>query len=151
MPSGTRENNEDGTMILAIRISGQVGLSHSDKTALDNLRLRRKYAAVLLKDNEQNRSMLVRVRNLVAYGKVDSDTLKELIEKRGQSLDSKKVDSSKVSSELSKKSLEELGLKPFFRLHPPRGGIESKKHFGVGKGVLGDNKEKINDLVRRML
>jgi len=28
---------------------------------------------------------------------------------------------------------------------------ESKKHFGVGKGVLGDNKEKINELVRRML
>jgi len=36
-------------------------------------------------------------------------------------------------------------------LHPPRKGIESKKHFGVGKGVLGDNKEKINELLERML
>jgi large subunit ribosomal protein L30 len=42
-------------------------------------------------------------------------------------------------------------LKPFFRLHPPRKGIESKKHFGVGKGVLGNNGDGINDLVLRML
>ncbi|KKL95423.1 hypothetical protein LCGC14_1854700, partial [marine sediment metagenome] len=42
-----------------------------------------------------------------------------------------------------------LNLKPFFRLHPPRKGIKSKLHFP--KGVLGDNKEKINDLVLRML
>ncbi len=41
--------------------------------------------------------------------------------------------------------------KNFFRLHPPRRGIESKKHFGVGKGVLGDNGEKINELLVRML
>jgi glycosyltransferase involved in cell wall biosynthesis len=46
---------------------------------------------------------------------------------------------------------EELNLKPFFSLHPPRKGINSKKHFGVKKGVLGDNKEQINDLIKRML
>ena len=44
-----------------------------------------------------------------------------------------------------------LGFKPFFRLHPPRKGIESKKHFGVGKGVLGDNGKEINKLITRML
>ena len=47
------------------------------------------------------------------------------------------------------KKFEELNLKPFFRLHPPRKGIKSKLHFP--KGVLGDNKKKINDLVERML
>ena len=49
------------------------------------------------------------------------------------------------------KTPEHLGLKPFFRLHSPRGGINSKAHFPVRKGVLGDNKEKINELVKRML
>ena len=49
----------------------------------------------------------------------------------------------------NKKSYWALDLKPFFRLHPPRGGIKSKIHFP--KGVLGNNKEKINDLVERML
>ncbi len=26
-------------------------------------------------------------------------------------------------------------------MHPPRGGIDAKKHFGVKKGVLGNNKK----------
>ena len=56
----------------------------------------------------------------------------------------------KIVEELEKgKKYEELNLKPFFRLHPPRKGIKSKLHFP--KGVLGDNKEKINELVKRML
>jgi hypothetical protein len=74
-----------------------------------------------------------------------------LIEKRGQLINKeKKIDIKKIVEELEKgKKYEELNLKPFFRLHPPRKGIKSKLHFP--KGVLGDNKEKINDLVKRML
>ena len=49
------------------------------------------------------------------------------------------------------KTFEEFNLKPFFRLHPPRGGIETKKHFGVGKGVLGDHKNQISKLLMKML
>ena len=66
-------------------------------------------------------------------------------------VEANKIDAKIVIAGLDKKSLIELGLKPFFRLHPPRGGIESKKHFGVGKGVLGDNGENINKLLERML
>ena len=67
--------------------------------------------------------------------------LVKLVELRGKPLASakeKKINAAKLVDELEKKNLVELGLKPFFRLHPPRGGIESKKHYGVGKGVLGD-------------
>ena len=72
--------------------------------------------------------------------------------RRGQPIDKKKkIKAEEIVSQLNKKDLSDLGLKPFFRLHPPRGGIESKKHFGVGKGVLGDNKKNINTLVKRML
>ena len=46
------------------------------------------------------------------------------------------------------KTLDGSGIKPFFRLHPPRGGINTKYHFP--KGVLGENKE-INKLILRML
>jgi hypothetical protein len=67
------------------------------------------------------------------------------------SKDKKKIDAEKIVAGLEKKTLSELGLKPFFRLHPPVKGIDSKIHFGRKKGVLGDNKDKINDLVRRML
>lgn len=139
-------------MIITIRISGLVGVPRNAREALFRMRLRRKYSAVLLKPSTENLKLLKKLRNHIAYGDIDKETLTKLIEKRGQSLDkSKKIDAKKVIEGLEKKSLKDLGLKPFFRLHPPRGGIEAKTHFPIRKGVLGDNKRKINDLVRRML
>jgi large subunit ribosomal protein L30 len=139
-------------MIIAIRISGMVGIPGRTEETLFRMRLRRKYAAVLLKPSAENLKLLKKMRNHIAYGDIDSETLKELLEKRAQPLDkSKKVNPQSIIEGLEKKPLSSLGIKPFFRLHPPRKGIDSKKHFGVQKGVLGDNKKKINDLVRRML
>ena len=95
--------------------------------------------------------MIKKLRSFVAFGEINDETLGELIEKRGKLIDkTKKTDLKKIAGELKKgKKYEELNLKPFFRLHPPRGGIKSKVHFP--KGVLGNNKEKINKLVERML
>ena len=139
-------------MLLAIRISGMVEVPKRVQEALHRLRLRRKYSAVLIKPSNENVKLLKKLRNFIAYGDIKPEVLAELIDKRGMPKDkSKKIDAKKVIEELEKKKTTELSIKPFFRLHPPRGGIDSKKHFGVDKGVLGDNKEKINDLVRRML
>lgn len=139
-------------MIIAIRISGLVGVPQHLEESLFRLRLRRKYAAVLINPTEENLKLLKKLRDRIAFGDITSETLSLLIEKRGMPLNkSKKIDVKKVIEQIDKKSLDELGIKPFFRLHPPRGGIDAKNHFSVKKGVLGDNKDKINDLVRRML
>jgi large subunit ribosomal protein L30 len=138
-------------MILVIRISGMINIPQKVQETLHRMRIRRKYAAVILKNNEENRKLLLKVRNYVAFGKISKETLEKLVKLRGQKLEKKELDAKKVVSELGEKNMQEVGLKPFFRLHPPRGGIEAKKHFGVGKGVLGNNKEKINELVEKML
>lgn len=140
-------------MIAIIRISGMVDVNKPVAEALHRLRLRRKYACVVLEPTPALMKQLIKLRNHVAYGNIDEKTLSELIDKRGQPIDKEeKLDASKIAKEFGKKSASDLGLKPFFRLHPPRGGIDSKIHFGVTpKAVLGDNKEKINDLIRRML
>ena len=138
-------------MILVIRISGMVDVPKEIEENLFRMRLRRKYSAVLLHETPENLKLLQTVRNFVAFGKIDDKTLELLLEKRAQVTDGKKIDVKKIIESLNKKDLSDLGVKPFFRLHPPRGGIDSKLHFSVRKGVLGDNKEKINDLVRRML
>ncbi len=118
--------------ICVIRISGKVGLNKEVKETLDRLRLRRKYSCIVIDPTKEHLGMIKKVRNFVAFGEIDKETYKRLKEKRG------------------KKDVKG-NLKLFFRLHPPRGGINSKMHFGKGKGVLGDNKEKINELVKRML
>ena len=140
-------------MIAIIRISGRVNMKTDIEETLDRLRLKRKYACVVIKDDVITRGMLAKVRDFVAYGEIKKETFEKLIEKRGQLVDkTKKTDLKKAAEEIEKgKNFSEVNLKPFFRLHPPRRGIESKKHFGVGKGILGNNKEKINELVERML
>ncbi len=139
-------------MILVIRISGDVGKDENLLETLYRMRLRRKYSAVLLKPSPQNQKLLKKVRNFVAFGDIDSQTLKMLVENRARPLEKgKKVDVEKIVSGVETKSLSQLGIKPYFRLHPPRGGVDTKLHFGVRKGVLGDNKSEINKLVRKML
>ena len=110
-----------------------MGLRRKVVETLHRLRLRKKYTCIVLENpTKEQLGMIKSVRDFVAFGEINKDVYKELVDKRGQKDAQGK-------------------LKPFFRLHPPRGGIESKKHFGVGKGVLGDNKIKINDLIKRML
>ena len=115
-------------MIAVIRIHGRVELRKGIVETLHRLRIRKKYSCIVLENpTKEQLGMIKKVRDFVAYGEINKETYEELKKKRG------------------KKS------KLFFSLHPPRGGIDAKKHFGVKKGVLGDNKDKINDLIRRML
>ena len=115
-------------MIAVIRIHGQVGLKKDIVETFNRLKLRKKYSCIVIEEpTKEQIGMIEKVRNFVAYGGINDETYKKLVEARGGK------------------------IKNFFRLHPPRKGIDSKKHFGVGKGVLGDNKKKINDLIRRML
>jgi len=141
-------------MIAVIRISGEVGINKEVKETLSRLRLRRKYSCVLFdKPKKETLGMIRRVKDFVAFGEIKTETLSMLIEKRAKLLDkSKKLDVKTIVSGLeSGKKPEELNIKPFFRLHPPRKGIDSRKHFGVGKGVLGNNKDQLNKLLERML
>jgi len=137
-------------MILVIRIRGMIDIPGNVRETLHRMRIRRKYSAVLMEDNENNRKLLRSVRNYVSYGIIGDEMLEKLIRERGVSVDGKKIDAKKIVEGLNKKKIGDLGLKPFFRLHPPRKGIESKKHYGVGKGVLGEHKD-IDELVGRML
>ena len=139
-------------MICIIRIRGQVNLNSDIKNTLDRLRLRRKYSCVVLVPTKELEGRIKKIRNFVAFGKIKNEVFEKLIEKRGQILDKNKktkIEAKKVIEGLEKgKKYEDFNLKPFFRLHPPRKGINSKLHFP--RGVLGDNKEKINDLIERM-
>ena len=131
-------------MIIVIRIFGLVEVPEVVQETLFRLRLRRKYTAVLLQDTEENRKILAKVRNFVAYGPISKETLRELLEKRAHANNKKKLNITALIEQLDSSGADKLNIKPFFRLHPPRGGIDSKIHFPLRKGVLGDNKEKIN-------
>lgn len=143
-------------MIVVIRISGLVGINRDIESTLERLRLRRKYACVALHETPEIIGMLKKVRAFIAYGKIDKDTLKLLISKRGRTAGNKPLDAKKVSDAVvaevfeGKKKLKDYGIKPFFRLHPPLKGFKKSTKQFYPKGVLGEN-EKINELIKRML
>ena len=112
-------------MIAVIRIKGQVKLRKDVVETFDRLKLRKKYSCRVLEPTKENMGMIKKVENQVAFGEISDETYKKLVEKR------------------------KTKIKDFFRLHPPRGGIKTKVHFP--KGVLGNHKEKINELIERML
>ncbi len=147
-------------MKLILRIKGQVGLNKDINETMYRLRLRKKYVAIIFnKDTDEQKGMIKKVRDLVAYGEVGDEILEKLISKRGIAIDkTKKISDVKKIVEGIKqgKSLEDFNLKPYFRLHPPIGGFKSKGKVSptkthYPKGVLGDHGNELNLLIERMI
>jgi len=139
-------------MIAVIRITGQVKIKTEVAETLSRLRMRKKYVCVLIDEKDKVKmGMMKKIRDYVAFGKIEKGMLIRLIEKRGKRTDKKEIkEPEKIAEEIEKGKKIPDYLKPFFRLHPPRGGLKSsKKHYP--RGVLGDHKQDINKLIERML
>ncbi|MEM2089957.1 MAG: 50S ribosomal protein L30 [Candidatus Pacearchaeota archaeon] len=143
--------------IAVIRIRGLVGVRREIRETLDKLKLRKKFVCVIVDDTKEIMGMLKKAQNYIAYGEIDEETLKELIMKRGRKPGNKPIEiGGKKLEEFikeflqGKKKLKDLGIKPFFRLHPPRQGFKKSIKLLYPKGVLGYN-PKIKELIRRML
>ncbi len=140
-------------MLAVIRISGKVKMNKKLEETMNRLRLRKKYSCVLLSERPEIMGMVKDLRNFVAYGEIEEKTLLELVKARGKTFgkrNEKIANPEKITKDLlAGKSMAELGMKPWFGLHPARGGIDTKSHYP--KGVLGNNKQDINKLIERML
>ena len=144
-------------MLAVIRIRGKLDKSKEVKETFERLRLRRKHVCVLLPENESNKGMVHKVKDFVTYGEINKETLKELLEKRGKLAGDNKITSLKEdfidSLMAGKAKLADAGIKPFFRLAPPRQGfgkIGIKKGFAE-KGALGYRGKEINALLKKMM
>ncbi|HIH17835.1 MAG TPA: 50S ribosomal protein L30 [Nanoarchaeota archaeon] len=144
-------------MLAVIRIRGKLDKSKEVKETFERLRLRRKHVCVLLPENESNKGMIHKVKDFVTYGEINKETLKELLEKRGKLAGDNKITSLKEdfidSLMAGKAKLADAGIKPFFRLAPPRQGfgkIGIKKGFAE-KGALGYRGKEINALLKKMM
>ena len=130
-------------MIAIIRITGDVKIRQDVRETFQRLGLTRKYSCIVLENAKPDEmGMLNKLKDVVAYGELDKETFKKLVEARGY----KPKAGTKISKDKQEKPRRQV-----FRLHPPRGGIDSKLYFGQKKGVLGNHEDKINKLVERML
>jgi large subunit ribosomal protein L30 len=152
-------------MIIALRVRGRTGIKGGIDDTLKMLRLTRINHAVLLNDNPSYQGMLQKSKDYITWGEIDQETLTQLIEKRGRLPGRGRVtdevlaemgdykSAEKLSEAILKEetTLEDAGLKPVFRLHPPRKGYSHiRKSFKEG-GTLGYRGEEISQLVKKMV
>ena len=136
--------------IVIIRIKGLVKVNRKIKDTLDMLRLRKKNVCVIVDDKKEIMGMIKKAENYLVYGEINKETLKQLIEKRAQP--KKKINENDIDNFLQgKKKLQDLGIKPFFRLHPPRGGFKKSTKKLRPNGILGNQGKEINKLIKKML
>lgn len=143
---------------------GTVDVPYWAKSTLNNLNISKKFNATIVPESREYMGMLNKVRQLVAWCRVDNDTVKDLLDKKGRKSSSQPLRSSdlpkeytsfdKLASDIANDSivLSKLDwIKPWFALNPPRGGFKktTKKQSSQG-GILGENKILI-DLVKKMM
>lgn len=138
-------------MILIIRIHGSAGIDAPIAETLKRLHIHRKLASTIINESDKIRmGMLEKVRNYVCFDSIDEDVIKQIILKRGETLNGKKINEKDIGKILEEIKEDKWSIKQFFRLHPPIGGFKKSTKLLYPKGILGNNKE-ISKLVLRML
>lgn len=147
--------------IAVILIRGLVNVDVNIKKTLELLRLQQKHVCVVLDNTPENLGMVKKAKDYVTFGLIDEAFYATMLEKRALVVGKAdvKVDAAAIAKEYFAGELKlrdfetKFTIKPFFRLHPPVGGFERggiKTPF-TRKGVLGDRKEAISELITKML
>ena len=166
--------------IAVIRVRGKANVNKEIKKTLEMLRLKAQNHCVIIKDTPAYLGMLQKAKDYITWGSITKEDVSLLLRERGEldlskikiksEEELKLLKSRKITDDYLKKytkfpSIDEFaeafvnfkaelsdipGLKPVFRLHPPKKGWKSiKKHFKLG-GALGNRGEKMSELLRRM-
>lgn len=155
------------TKVAILQVRGLIRVSNKVRDTLRMLNLSNKNHCAIVDNSPVFVGMIKKVKDYITWGEVDSEIIKLLLEKRGKLPGNQPLSEKYVKDKLNltyeqfvkelvdgKKKFKDIpGLKPYFRLHPPRGGYEKggiKTPFSMG-GVLGYRKDKINELIRKMI
>ena len=113
--------------LAAVKVRGVINALTPIKDTLLMLKLHRTNYCVILENNPSNLGMLKTAKDYLTWGEIDDETLKLLIQKKGE-------------------------LK-FYQLNPPKKGYGRKgiKTSFTKSGALGYRGAKINDLLKRMI
>lgn len=152
-------------MYAIIRIRGRTGIKKNIADTLDMLNLTRISHAVVIPETPSYKGMLQKAKDYITWGEVSEETFKKLLAQRGRLPGNKRVTDEYVKENTDYDSVESLavaifnqettlkenGLKPLFRLNPPRKGYEGTKKTFVEGGALGYRSENINELLEKMI
>lgn len=152
-------------MYVIIRLRGPVGVNKDIEYTMKILRLHKVNHCVLLEENDIIYGMIQKIKDYIAYGIIDKQSLINLLKYRGKLVGNKKLkeeDLSKFSSYSNFDTLSEdllnnkiklkdiKFIKQVFRLHPPRKGHKGIKRTVQQGGTLGNHGKNITKLLYKM-
>jgi large subunit ribosomal protein L30 len=142
--------------LVVINMRGLVNTRTPVRRTLVQLKLLKRFNATIVPDDDVYRGMLNSAKEHLAWCTLDTQTAESLLSKRAEVSDGRRFDESKLkdvgyssyselASALSNGQVslsENLGLRQFFRLSPPKGGFKRsiRRQYGEG-GILGPNKD----------
>ncbi len=153
--------------IAIIRVRGKNKLNSEVADTLKMLRLYKQNGCVVVPSKPTFLGMINKAKDYITWGEIDESTFKEMLMKRGRIAGNKPLTEEYLKENAKtdfdsfvkdyfgfKKELKDVpGLKAFFKLTPPAKGFGRKgikRAFSLG-GALGYRKEKINELIKRMI
>lgn len=149
-------------MYAIIRLRGGINVRPQIKDTLSMLHLDRVNHCVVVPKDVHYRGMIQVVKDYVAWGEIDAEMLSALLEKRGRLSGNRRL-SDAVVGEISHfssirelasainsgtASFKEIGIKPVFRLHPPRKGHKGIKKTVKEGGELGYHESMVPILTK---
>jgi large subunit ribosomal protein L30 len=149
-----------------VQLRGEVNQSESVRDTLGMLNLHRVNHATFVPETDAYRGMVTKVNDWVAHGEPSQETVALLVSRRAEpaegaadiddewvaeNTDYDDVDALASALVDEETTLQEQGLSPTLRLHPPRGGHDGVKHPTTEGGQLGPHStEDIDALLEAM-
>jgi large subunit ribosomal protein L30 len=152
-------------MYAVVRLRGQVNVRYTIEDTMKMLRLHKVNHCVFVPENPHFKGMVQKVKDYVAFGEIDANTLAEILENRGRLEGDTRLTEEYIRENTAYDSIQAFAeavvegeatlkdvpkLKPVFRLHPPRKGHAGIKRTVQQGGELGDHGDGINALLHKM-
>lgn len=152
-------------MYAIVQVRGVVNTRRDIKDTLKMLRLHHINHCVFVPDTPEYLGMIRKVKDFVAYGEVDAETIETILRTRGRVVGDEVLTDDYVRSNSVYQGISEFavalatgerrlidmpGLKPVLRLHPPRKGYKTIKRTFPQGGALGYYGKEINALLHKM-
>ncbi len=152
-------------MYAIVQVRGVVNTRRDIKDTLKMLRLHHINHCVLVPDTPEYLGMIRKVKDFVAYGEVDVETVETILRTRGRVEGNRPLTDEYVRENSTYPGISDFaralasgearlsdipGVKPVLRLHPPRKGYRTIKRTYPQGGALGYYGKEINELLYKM-
>jgi len=152
--------------IVAVRIRGNVGLRPEVKKTLGLMHLPKRNHSTIIINTPSQIGMLQKVKDYITWGEATPETIHLLLRERGKIVGGEDLTDDYATEKLKYGSLRAFadaiaasgvefwktpGVKPVFRLHPPKGGFRKSVKKPYPNGELGFRGKDINGLIEKMV